>query len=179
MSYTDDYMPICKGFEGSIPFMYLDTRGNVTVGVGFLVSSPTEACAYPFQSAGMPATAQEVTAAWNQVKAMEPGHPAAFYEYPGCPTLLQGDIDQHLAAEIDALDSQLQARFPAYVGLPDAWKMALLDMAWNLGLSGLMNGYPKMIAAVTAGNGSQAAAECHRNGIGNARNAWTANQFTQ
>ena len=55
--------------------------------------------------------------------------------------------------------------------------MALLDMAWNLGLKGLLDGYPRMLAAVQSGDGQMAAVESHRNGIGDVRNAWTAAKF--
>ena len=65
-----------------------------------------------------------------------------------------------------------------FEALPNPWKMALLDMAFNLGLKGLLDGYPRMLAAVQAGNGQMAAVESHRNGIGDARNAWTRNQFS-
>jgi hypothetical protein len=51
-------------------------------------------------------------------------------------------------------------------------------MAFNLGLKGLLDGYPRMLAAVQAGDGATAAAECHRNGIGDERNTWTAAQFS-
>jgi hypothetical protein len=50
-------------------------------------------------------------------------------------------------------------------------------MAYNLGPSGLLRGYPHMLRAVESGNWPQAAAECVRNGIGDARNAWTKQQF--
>ena len=55
--------------------------------------------------------------------------------------------------------------------------MALLDMAYNLGPAGLLEGYPRMIHAVEAGAWAEAAAECARGGINAARNAWTRQQM--
>ena len=37
-----------KGYEGNVPYMYLDTRGKVTVGVGFLLASADDATKYAF-----------------------------------------------------------------------------------------------------------------------------------
>jgi hypothetical protein len=92
--------------------------------------------------------------------------------------LKQADIDAHLMAELDRLDSGLAAGIPRFEELLDGWKMALLDVAYNLGLEGLLKGYPKMLRAVQVGNGPLAAAECPRKGIGAARNAWCAALFS-
>ena len=92
--------------------------------------------------------------------------------------MLPSDGDSLLLAKLDALDKGLAAGIPGFEALPDPLKMALLDMAFNLGLKGLLDGYPRMLAAVQAGDGATAAAECHRNGIGDERNTWTAAQFS-
>ncbi len=55
--------------------------------------------------------------------------------------------------------------------------MALLDMIYNLGASGLFKGFPHLVAAVEAGAWAQAAERCIRRGPGAARNAWTRQQF--
>ena len=39
MLNTTTYLPKLKEFEGSIPYMYLDTTSNVTVGVGNMLPS--------------------------------------------------------------------------------------------------------------------------------------------
>ena len=179
--YEISYIPFCREFEGNIPYMYLDSDmpGNVTTGNGFLIPSATMACTFPFYLPGLhtPATAQEIAAEYWRVKAMPSARPASFYDAPNALQIRQEDIDAHLMAELDKLDEGLSAGIPNYQGLLDGWKMALLDMAWNLGLKGLLDGYPRMLAAVQAGNGPLAAAECHRNGISAARNAWCAAQF--
>jgi hypothetical protein len=160
--------------------MYLDTKGNVTVGVGFMIPTPLAACGYPFYLLGGTtlATAQEITTAWNRVKAMPPGMQAEKYAYPGCLILLQNDIYAHLLAELTTLDEALAKGITNYANLPDSVKMALLDQGWNLGLNGLLHGYPKEIACVEAGDFAGAAVQCHRNGIQESRNEWCALQFT-
>ena len=109
---------------------------------------------------------------------MQEGHLPAFYAYPGCLQMRQEDGDALLTAKLDTLDDGLAAGIPNYMTISNSWKMALLDMAYNLGAEGLLKGYPRMLAAVQAGDGQMASVESHRNGIGDDRNAWTRQQFT-
>ena len=178
--YELAYLPWCKKWEGCCAWFYLDTRGNVTIWVGFEVESALIAQSLPMYLPGgtVSCTAQEKAAAWETVSAMTAGRLASSYEYSGCPVMLPSDGDSLLLAKLDALDKGLAAGIPGFEALPDPWKMALLDMAFNLGLKGLLDGYPRMLAAVQAGDGATAAAECHRNGIGDERNTWTAAQFS-
>ena len=178
--YISRYLPICKQWEGCVPWFYLDTKANVTVWVGFEVASALAAQALPMYLPGgtVACTEQEKAAAWKTVSAIQPGRLPASYEYSGCPIMLPSDGDALLLAKLDTLDEGLAAGIPNFEELPDGWKMALTDIAWNLGLHGLLNGYPRMLAAIEAGDGATAAAECHRNGIGDERNTWTAAQFS-
>jgi GH24 family phage-related lysozyme (muramidase) len=109
---------------------------------------------------------------------MMPGKMPAFYTYDGCLQLQQTDIDAHLLSLLDGTDEILQDDYPGFEGFPDAVKMALLDMDYNLGDAKLRNTYPKFDAAVDAQDWATAAQECHRNGISEERNAWTVAQFT-
>jgi GH24 family phage-related lysozyme (muramidase) len=47
-----------------------------------------------------------------------------------------------------------------YVGCDNVRRSALLEIAENQGVSGLLNGYPKLIAAIAAKNWPAAQAEC-------------------
>jgi GH24 family phage-related lysozyme (muramidase) len=49
-------------------------------------------------------------------------------------------------------------------------------MGYNLGVGGLLK-FHKLLAAVDAGQWTTAAAQCHRMGIGDARNQATAGLF--
>jgi len=177
--YISRYLPICKQWEGCVPWFYLDTRGNVTVWVGFLVESALIAQSLTmYLPGGMTlATAQDKAQAWETVSAMQLGRLPASYEYSGAPIMLPSDGDALLMSKLDTLDAGLTEGIPGFENLPDAWKMALTDMAYNLGLHGLLGGYPKMLRAVQVGNGPLAAAECHRNGINDERNQWCAACF--
>ena len=49
MLNTATYLPQLKIFEGSIPFMYVDSTGNVTVGVGNMLPNAAAAQKLAFQ----------------------------------------------------------------------------------------------------------------------------------
>jgi GH24 family phage-related lysozyme (muramidase) len=179
--YEIDFLPILKGFEGNIPSMYLDTVGNVTCGVGFELETALVAQGFPWYvdpACTIRATPQEITAAWVRVKAMIPGRMPAFYTYDGCLQLQQQDIDTHLLGILDQTDEELQRDYPGFEGFPDAVKMALCDMDYNLGNAKLRNTYPKFDAAVDAQDWKTAALQCSREGIQPARNTWTRQQFS-
>lgn len=65
-------------------------------------------------------------------------------------------MDRHL---ITALDTQLQ-QYQWYQSAGDVRASVFLDIAYNAGLHGLVKGFPKMIAAATAGDWTEAAAQC-------------------
>jgi GH24 family phage-related lysozyme (muramidase) len=105
------------------------------------------------------------------------GRPAQHYRIEGAPELPRPAIDSLLQTVLTGFESELRARIPGYDNLPDGVKMALLDMAYNLGPAGLLNGYPRLIRAVENGAWAQAAAASFRHGPGAARNQWTQKMF--
>ena len=178
-TYLEQSLKKLEEFEGSIPWMYLDTVGKVTVGVGLMLPNAAAAERLPFVIGGQPATADEIGAEFARVHAMAMGRPAQFYHHDGGPTLEQATIDSLLQSVLLGFEGELRAGIAGYDGFPDSVKMALLDMAYNLGPMGLIKGYPRLIKAVEAGNWAQAAAGCFRHGPGAARNQWTQHMFLQ
>jgi len=179
MSYIDDAVTATMGWEGSIPWMYLDSRGNVTVGCGQLLSNPADACALPFQSAAGSgaATETDVTADFRRVKAMTPDQEAGFYHADTSPILSVTEMAWMLRTIVSSNDASLQEAFAGWRTFPDSAKVALLDMEYNIGEGELLRGYPKMDAAIKAQDWRTAAAQCKRIGISAARNNWTKQMF--
>ena len=178
-TYLDQSLAKLEWFEGSIPWMYLDTRGKVTVGVGLMLPDAAAAQKLPFFIGTHAATADEISAEFARVDAMPMGRPALFYRHQNGPELEKAEIDSLLRTVLLGFEGELRAALPGYDGFPDSVKLALLDMAYNLGPAGLLHGYPNFIRAVEAGNWSQAAAHCFRHGPGAARNQWTQQMFLQ
>jgi GH24 family phage-related lysozyme (muramidase) len=176
-TYFAELLAQLKVFEDCVPWMYLDSVGKVTVGVGLMLPDAAAACALGFALNGAAATAEQIGGDFARVAALAADKLPNFYRAESSPELPQELIDAKLSAVLLEFEGTVRARVSGYDSLPDGVKMALLDMAYNLGPAGLLKGYPRMLSAVQAGDWAQAAAECARGGIGAARNAWTAKQF--
>lgn len=172
---------LIKQHEGSIPHMYLDTRGNVTVGVGLLLSAVEDAQQLPFvrRDTQAPASAEEIEADFNNIMSQKEGQLAQSYRQYTQLELTQEAIDELLDQRITEFQSGLQGAYQGFDGYPDTAKEALLDMTFNLGLSGLVNKFPKLRQAAEAGNWQICAQECKRRGISDERNQVTRTLFEQ
>jgi hypothetical protein len=164
---SDDYLKAeldrLVPYEGRCGWLYLDnaTRPNVTVGVGFLVASIDDACALPFYrvSDGLPATRAEITADFMRVRSMRGGLVANAYK--GGLRLAEAAIDTEGFRRLHAFLDGLPAVFPGFDGFPRGVQMALLDIAWNVGL-GALHGWTHLRAACNSvpPNWAMAAAQC-------------------
>ena len=176
-TYLEESIAKLESFEGVIPWMYLDTVGKVTVGVGLMLPNAAAALRLPFHIEGQPATEDEIAAEFARVDAMPMGRAALFYRGKSGPELARADIDALLRTVLTGFEIELRGTLATYDGLPGDVKLALLDMIYNLGPAGLLLGYPRMIKAVAAGHWAEAARECLRHGPGAVRNEWTREMF--
>ena len=135
-STFDQSLAQLKSFEGCVPWMYRDTVGRVTVGVGLMLPSAAAACALPFQAVGAAATAEQIAAEFARVDAMAMGKLPSFYRAAGSLELPQAVMDEKLSAVLAGFEATLRAGLADYNKLPDGVKMALLDMAYNRGRRG-------------------------------------------
>jgi len=152
------------------------------VGIGLMLPNAAAACAQPFVAAEGSgsqgaASSTEIAKEFARVAALPQGKLPEFYKSATSPELPEPAIEASLTAVLTEFESTLRAKIPKYDALPDPVKMALLDMAYNLGPAGLLTGYPRLLEAVETGAWAQAAAECTRGGINAARNAWAREQF--
>jgi GH24 family phage-related lysozyme (muramidase) len=178
MTYLDESVAQLQIFEGVVPWMYLDTRGFVTVGVGEMLASASQAQTLPFVDGnGNPVTPDAILAEFNRVLALLKGQPADAYRANGSPTLSAASISSLLMAQVQYFDGQLSAKFANYAAFPDPAKLGLLDMIYNLGPQRLFGGYPTFMGDVNNENWAGAAGQCYRNGPSAARNNWTQQQF--
>ena len=121
-------------FEGRVPWPYLDARGLVTTGVGYLLHDVDAMLAMPWHHLddGLPATPDEVRAEYFRVQAMPAGLGANHYK--GALRLLPADIDAEGVRRLRVFLAGLPGVFPGYDGFPRPAQLALLDLAWNDGL---------------------------------------------
>jgi GH24 family phage-related lysozyme (muramidase) len=171
MAVIDDII----SFEGLTTWLYLDTADPpvVTCGIGHALFSLADCLALPWDQ---PAAAIQ----WDfkAVQAAAPGRLASWYATL-TKSRLEADFVRQLAQQdLDARVATLRKGFPQYDGLPAPAREALQDMVFNLGGS-FLGKWPKLRTALLSGNWSAAAANCHRIGISDARNAATAALFTE
>jgi GH24 family phage-related lysozyme (muramidase) len=177
-SYLDEAIEIISGFEGRAQWMYLDTVGIVTVGVGQALLTPSSALSYPFQRPNAEfATREEILAEYATVKVMPPGRVAKAYRRSTSLLLADTAIDDKLRESIQNCVADLLILFPKFDGFPDAAKLGLIDMTFNLGITKIRRGYPNFCGFVRQEMWKEASPRCHRIGPSEERNAWTANQF--
>jgi GH24 family phage-related lysozyme (muramidase) len=177
-TYLEQSTTQTTAFETPVPWMYLDTRGLVTTGIGQMLPDVASAQALAFlHSDGTPAPPDVIQADFERVRALAPSEPCHFYLSPISPTLATDTMTSMLAAVIAANDAILRGRLTDYDGFPDPAKLALLDMIYNLGESRLFSEYPLLLAAVNNQHWLVASQQCHRNGPNQQRNDWTRNQF--
>jgi GH24 family phage-related lysozyme (muramidase) len=176
-TYLEQSLAKLKEFEGCVPWMYRDTAGKVTVGVGLMLPDAKAAATLPFVLGARAATPEEIAAEYARVDAMAMGRASAFYKTSTSLVLTQQTIDAKLRSVLAEFEADLRGQFPHYDTLPDGIKMALLDMIYNLGPAGLFKGFPHLVAAIQTGAWQQAAEHCMRRGPGAARNNWTREQL--
>jgi len=147
--------------EADVPHMYLDTRGNVTVGVGHLLATVQEAYGLPFLlPTGSPAEQHDILNDFEAIKQSKPGMLVQYYARAADLRLSAEDRQKLLRADIQRTHTDLQRDLPVLSDLPEPAQEAVLNMAFELGPRGLMEGYPKLIKALHESDWQQCAAEC-------------------
>jgi len=165
-----------RKFEGCVSNMYLCTGGEVTIGVGHAIPSPVAASSLTWDIDGAAAAPAQAAADFERVAAAPKGMLASAYAGLTQCRMGDGDIEALVEADVQSFEAQLAATLPNWNSYPEPVQEALFDMAFNLGLGGLKK-FPKMLQAIDAGDWNTAAAQSHRQGIGDARNQEIAALF--
>ena len=152
--------------ENFVPHMYLDKYGNVTVGIGLLLSDADDAERLPFMErpSGKPADKRYVAIAFDRVKqsGLRNTKARGFRRFT---SLFIKESD----AEILALDKMNEFLgflnpfyFPEFDTYPVLVKMGILDLAYNVGARGARDKYPAFVAALDRHNWKQAGVKQRR-----------------
>lgn len=166
-------------WEGYRREMYVDWRGDVRTGIGLVLRDARAALALPWRhrTTGVPATAAEVRAAFEQVRAQRAGHAAPAHQRASDLVLPAGYAALLVMRRLEReLLPALRRFFHRFEHYPLPAQRALVEMAYNLGVGGLRRFF-NLTAACNRGDFAAAAAHCHRRTIGVARNAATRALF--
>jgi len=174
-----------------VPWMYLDTRGYVTIGVGNLVPNVEAACGLPLwnHAAERLATTAEIVRSFVAVQSMRSGMVSSNYRLTPRLELSTDDIDVLLIQRIRGeFLPGLEHLFHGFSAFPGPARSALMDMAFNLGLgreataehraTGL-RGFSRLRTAVAIRDWARAAGECQRSSSRPERNEWCRRKFLE
>lgn len=173
MSELDAFKEHLKFSEGNIPHMYLDTVGKVTVGVGNMMPTAADAKKLKFVNrvTGKEATAEEIQADFDAVSKRTKGLLAHNYKSDTKLDLPSIEVDKLLDARIEDFKRKLADKFPDFSTYPQAVQFALLDMAFNVGVNGLVTKFPKFTQAIKDKKWAEAAKQSNRPQVASSRNA--------
>ncbi len=168
-------------FEGSVNHMYLDTRGLVTVGVGNYLPNVDAAQALDFVNTDthQNASTVEIAIDYNNVSKQVGAKRADYYKQFCKLELPQDKIDILFNSRVSEFVASLNKSYPDYNTYPESVQLAMLDMAFNLGVGGLKTKWPKLNAAIAAQDWTNAATCCIRPGGQQSRNDATVALFLQ
>jgi GH24 family phage-related lysozyme (muramidase) len=175
--------------EGAMACMYLDTRSVITCGVGHALFSLDAALKLPWKRkdgysscAGEDACATNATEAeirdeWDSMRTAKAKMLPLYYSGRSKLCLDEADVRALLVADIRGVCAVLEGTVAGFDTFPEAAQRALVDMAFNLGVSGLEHKFPHLMRDVRARDWAGCAAQCDREGISDARNQATVALF--
>lgn len=151
-------------FEAPLNYMYLDTKGLVTVGIGHQIFSAEDAQQIPFlDGANKPVSKEEIKRQFDLLKgSFLPNYKATSYKSLTSIHISEETMADLMDANLQDCDRQLRLLFPGFDRYPSNVRLVLFDMAFNGGVGSLKGGYPKFVDAIKRGNWRAAAGESHR-----------------
>jgi GH24 family phage-related lysozyme (muramidase) len=151
-SVWNAYRAFTAQFEGVTPFMYTDTKGYVTTGIGNLIEnlkthepSPDTFTLGWRRPDGSLASHEEIAEAWHAVKAAWSKVQSVASKALTTLRLDREAIDRLLAAKVKEHEAYLRTKYPGYDHWPADAQLGLLSMSWAMGPG---FDFPKFTAAV-------------------------------
>lgn len=121
-------------YEGNTPFMYTDSKGLVTTGIGNLIDPQGAAMGLPWKNSdGSAASQADIAAAWNTVKNAYPGVQSVASQSLTTIRLDPDGVAQLVDSKLASFVSVLRSEFSNFDSLPAAAQLALCSISWAWG----------------------------------------------
>jgi GH24 family phage-related lysozyme (muramidase) len=134
------FAPWTTQFEGYTPFMYTDSKGFVTTGIGNKIDPVDQALGLPWKIGGRLATPAEITQAWNTVKSAFPGVQSRASASLTSLRLDAEGIRALVNRTLKANDALLARAYRDYPNWPADAQLAVNSMAWAMGVGHIIPG---------------------------------------
>ena len=188
---NEEFKPFIRREEEPIPHLYLDSKKNVTTGVGLHLPTVKDAQKIPFRydsKDGRPATIAEIGAAYEKVKSFPyQNHTATHFNPEGNRLFDRVFLDRETMERmfdnrLRTHAGELRTKFPNFEEMEAPARKALLDMHYNIGNARFSDyyydaqkgktvpGWPKLFDAINQRDWARAAGESHRKDVGEERN---------
>jgi GH24 family phage-related lysozyme (muramidase) len=166
------------GVEGFAQHMYLDQKGNVTVGIGLLLATAQKAMTLPFVKKPLmkPAHPKHIENAYNKVKAAKPTGVASDFKHLTSLIISEADAILLTLDFIDKIIVEIRVVFPDFDTYPVNAKKGILDMFYTIGTPNIISGWPLFRGAVKRRDWKEAVVQEKDRGVGPKRhkivNVW-------
>ena len=160
-----------KPFEAEVPWMYLDVKGLVTVGVGNMLPTADAAAALPFvhgDDTSNTASDDEKRQGWQTIKARTDLTQSIYTVFKDlCDLRLTSDgMSDLVASKLASNEGVLRATFSNFDDWPADAQLGVLSMAWAMG-PGFPASWPSFTAACKQLDFTTASAQCRMSETGN------------
>ncbi|MBI2233987.1 MAG: peptidoglycan-binding protein [Micavibrio aeruginosavorus] len=180
----EEIIDFFKRHEDQKNFMYLDHKGNVTVGAGHMIPNTEALQGLPFEfydtkteDSLNTASIEDVRRAFEIVRNQKIGKniDAESYNPEDRGDLVNirlpdADVNRRLIADLHYKVQEVRKKFPQFDTYPQKTKMALLDMQFNMGRNFSRQKWSKLYKAVEGEDWLSAAKESNRKDVGRERN---------
>lgn len=172
-------------YEGRINHLYLDSVGQVTIGVGHWIPNKIQMSGLVlYKSDQKPASTLEKENEFDTVAKLSKGYKASWYKNHTTLVMKDHDINNLLSKHITSFYTELTNIYKKSKGytadfdqFPLPVQKALFDMIFNLGATKLVNVFVNFDKAVKAADWKKAAQESNRPQVSAARNQYVKQLF--
>lgn len=168
-----------KIFEGNSQWMYLDIKGLVTIGSGYLVQNLSEAIRLNFLDPSLKENARvdAIAKDFLRVRAMAPAKLFTYYRIDSSPLLAQSTIDSLIGVKLNEFHYEILELLPELETYPDGVQAGLLLLTYAVGAKGLAQ-YHELLADIRQGEWAAAGTNSAISGKAyKDRNTYTAKLF--
>lgn len=166
-------------YEGEVHHLYLDSHGRPTIGVNFHFHNRNDFAKLELRELRSKRSASRETKLqeYDKISKLPAGYVANFYSSFCTLYIPHTEIQRVLALTLNRLRHELAQHYTDYDNMPQSAQLAILDLAYQLGLAALPSQFPELDQAIAKEQWHKASQLCARKQVSQARNDKTKQLF--